>query len=136
LEQGRFGTPQNLQRLIENWSLKIGHWQLNSASPTAQWPSSWRFRSASSIMFDLCLERPAAVCRPQAPGNPFREVREMSKNRRLSAAQVAYYHSLVGLRHLFFHKFTADHGSGTGDAVPGRGRRGVPALPRSDSGPN
>ena len=61
----------------------------------------------------------------------------MSKNGRMSAAQVAYYHSLVGLQHLFFHKFTADHGSGTGDAVPGGGgRRGAPALPRSDSGPN
>jgi hypothetical protein len=60
----------------------------------------------------------------------------MSKNRRAGAAQVPYYHRLVGLQDLFFHKFTADHGSGTGDAVPGRGRRGAPTLSRSDSGPN
>jgi hypothetical protein len=143
LEQGRFGRQQNLQALIENWSLKIGHWQLNSAFPAAQWPfrnfqwpSRWRFQSAGSIMFDPRLEYPAAVSRSQAPGNPFREVRKMSKNRRVSAAQVPYYHSVVGLQDLFFHKFTADHGSGTEDAVLGGGRRGAPTLPRSDSGPN
>jgi hypothetical protein len=27
-----------LQALIENWSLNIGHWQLNSAFPTTQGP--------------------------------------------------------------------------------------------------
>jgi hypothetical protein len=108
LEQGRFGTQQNLQALIEKWSLKIGHWPLNSASPTApgrfinfQWPSRWRLQSAGPVMFDPGLEHPAAESRPQAPGNPSREVREMSKNRRVSAAQITYYHSLVGLQHLF-----------------------------------
>jgi hypothetical protein len=60
LEQGRFGTHQNLQALIENWSLRIGHWQLSSASPTAQWPSRWRFQSAGSIMFELA----GHFCRP------------------------------------------------------------------------
>jgi hypothetical protein len=86
LEQGRFGTQQKLQALIGNWSLRIGHWQLNSASPTAQWPSRWRIQSAGSILFDPHLEHPAADSRPQAPGNPFREVCKMSKNRRVSAA--------------------------------------------------
>jgi hypothetical protein len=80
LEQGRFGTHQNLQALIENRSLKIGHWQLKSASPTAQWPSRMRFRSATSMVSDPRFEHPAAVSRSQAPGNPFREVCNMSKN--------------------------------------------------------
>jgi hypothetical protein len=66
LEQGRFGRHQNLQALIENWSLRNGHWQLNTATPTAQWPSRWRFQSAGSIMFDLRLQHPAAVKRQLA----------------------------------------------------------------------
>jgi hypothetical protein len=102
LEQGRFGTHRKPQALIENWSLKIGHWQLKSASPTGQWPSRMRFQSATSSVFDLRVEHPAAASRSQAPGNPFREGRKMSKNRRVSAAQGPYYHSLVGLQDLFF----------------------------------
>jgi hypothetical protein len=109
LEQDRFGTQQNLQALIENWSLKIGHWPLNCAFPAAQWPfrnfpwpSSWRLQSAGSIMFDPRRQHPAAESRSQALGNPFREAVNMSKNRRTSATQAAYYHSLVGLQDLFF----------------------------------
>jgi hypothetical protein len=105
LEQGRLGTRQKLQALIGNWSLQIGHWQWNSACPTAPWPSSRRFQSASPILFGLRLEHPAAASRSQAPGNRFREVREFSKNRRVSAAQVPCYHSLVGMQHLFSHLF-------------------------------
>jgi hypothetical protein len=87
LEQGRFGRHQNLQGLIENWSLKIGRWPLNSASPAAQfpflsfqWPSRWRFQSASPTLFDPRLEHLAAESRLQAPGNPFREACNLSKN--------------------------------------------------------
>jgi hypothetical protein len=54
-------------------------------------------------MFDPRLEHPAAVSRSQAPGNPFGEACNLPKNRRVSAAQVAYYHGLVGLQHLFSH---------------------------------
>jgi hypothetical protein len=86
LEQGRFGTHQKLAALIENWSLQIGHWQWNSASLTASWPSRLRFPSAGSIMVDPRRQPPAAVSRSQAPGNPFRKAPKMSKNRRLSAA--------------------------------------------------
>jgi hypothetical protein len=56
-------------------------------------------------MFDPRLEYPAAASRSQAPGNFFREVREMSKNRRMSAAQIPYYHCFMGLQHLFSHLF-------------------------------
>jgi hypothetical protein len=87
LEQGCLGTHQNLQALIENWSLKIGHWPLNSSFPAPQWPfidfqwpSRWRYQSATSIPFDPRLEHPAAASRSQAPGNPFREAVNMSKN--------------------------------------------------------
>jgi hypothetical protein len=87
LEQGRFGAQQNLQALIENWPLKIGHWPLNSVFPVAQWPfrnfpwpSRWRWQSAGSIKFDPRRQHPAADSRPQASGNAFREVCNMSKN--------------------------------------------------------
>jgi hypothetical protein len=46
-----------------------------------QWLSRMRSRSARPIMFDLRLKHPAAASRSQAPGNPFREVCNMSKNR-------------------------------------------------------
>jgi len=105
MEQGRFGTQQKLQAVIENWSLKIGHWQLKSASPTAQWPSRMRFQSATSTCLICHLQHPAAASRPQAPGNPFREVRKMSKNRRVSAIHAPHYHVLMGLQHLFSHLF-------------------------------
>jgi len=108
LEEGRFGTHQNLQALIENWSLKIGHWQLNSAFQTTQGP----FEARRAILLRIARERwrprrqhPAAASRSQAPGNPFREVCNMSKNRRVSAAQVPYYHCFMGLQHLFSHLF-------------------------------
>jgi hypothetical protein len=70
-----------------------------------EWPSRWRLQSASPIMFDPCLDHPAAASRPPAPGNPFREVREMSKNRRVSARHAPHYHVLMGLQHLFSHLF-------------------------------
>ena len=60
---------RNLQALIENWSSKIGHWQLNSASSTAQWPfigsqlpSRSRFQSAPSIVFDPRLVIRSCFC--------------------------------------------------------------------------
>ena len=105
MEQGRFGTHENLQALIENWSLKIGHWPLNSAVPAAQWPfmnfqrpSGMRLPSAGSIMFDPRLQPPAAVSRSQAPGNPFREACNLSKNKCLT---VGLYHDSVVVQNIF-----------------------------------
>jgi hypothetical protein len=105
LEQGRFGTQQNLQALIEDWSLEIGHWPLNSAFPAAPWPfinfqwsSRWRLQSAGSIMFDPRRQPPAAVSRSQAPGNPFREDCNLSKNKSLTPL---LYHDSVVLQNIF-----------------------------------
>jgi hypothetical protein len=107
MEQGRFGTHENLPALIENWSLKIGHWPLNSAFPAAQWPfinfqwpSRWRFRwrqdvgggAQMAILRRIAQERcgprrqhPAAVSRSQAPGKSLprglQNVKEQARER-------------------------------------------------------
>jgi hypothetical protein len=54
LEQGRFGTLRNLPALIENWSLKIGHWQLNPSARAAQLPFT-NFNDQFSIAFKKAL---------------------------------------------------------------------------------
>ena len=109
MEQGRFGTHQNLQGLIENWSLRIGHWPLNSASATAQWPSSWRFQSASPIMSDLLTPAsrrrfPVAGSGKSLPRGP-QNVKEQARERRTRATLPQFY----GNATFIFSEFTAEH---------------------------
>jgi hypothetical protein len=60
-------------------------------------------------------QHPAAESRPQAPGNPFRKVCKMSKNRRVSAAHNPYYHVWVGMQTKIF---SARPGLGEGGTRP------------------
>jgi len=76
LEQGRLGTQQNWQALIENWSLKIGHWPSNSAFPAAQWPLinfHGLHDGACRAPARSCLIRASGI-RPPLPGCRLREI--------------------------------------------------------------